>query len=165
MKIGILSDTHNDRQTTQAILHHFREEKIQTVFHCGDVTSPEMISLFNGFTLHLAFGNADYLTGAIHEKVLLLGTDSTARRKNIFTLNDQKILILHGNFENELQTDIKSQTYDMIFTGHTHARENKLIDSTSLFNPGAASRSGDPPFSYGIYDFQHRALFFHQTQS
>lgn len=165
MKIGILSDTHNDINTLQVILNHYRREGIKTVLHCGDLTSPENVKRFHGFTLHLAFGNGDYLTAEMQEQVILLGTDSSAKRINTITIGGSRILITHGNMVQDLEEMKKNPNLDVICTGHTHSRENSSVGKIRIINPGAASRVGNPPFSYAIYDLENNYLEFHQAKS
>ena len=59
MKIGILSDTHNNNSNTLAALNVFRQRAITQLIHCGDVTRSEMLDLFAGFQLTLVEGNGD----------------------------------------------------------------------------------------------------------
>jgi putative phosphoesterase len=162
MKVGILSDTHNEAQPLQTILNHFRSTGINTVYHCGDVTSPDMIRYFYGFSVHLAFGNGDYLNGSLKEALILLGTGSTAKRLNAFSVDNKQILLVHGNFEKEYQLLAGSHKYDIVFTGHTHERMNRWNGETHIINPGAASRAGAPSYSYAIFDFEITSLDFFQ---
>jgi predicted phosphodiesterase len=46
--IGILSDTHNHQKNTQTALAVLREREVQTVIHCGDITTPSIVELFAG---------------------------------------------------------------------------------------------------------------------
>lgn len=164
MKVGILSDTHNDTRALQLILNHFRDEKITTIFHCGDVTSPDTMKFFSDFTIHLAFGNGDYFTGALNETLLLFGTGSTSKRINTLMAEGKSIAIVHGNFSQELHQLITSGRFDLVFTGHTHLQEKTLVGKTRIINPGAANRTGDPPYSYATYDFEKETLDFHRIQ-
>lgn len=164
MKVGILSDTHNDTHTLQTILRKLREEKVSTIIHCGDVTSPSTIKYFNGFTVHLAFGNCDYMTGALNEALILLGTESTAKRLNVLTILEKKILIAHGNYEKEFHDFVLSERFDLVFTGHSHQRSNTVVGRTRIINPGASSRTGKPSYSYAIYEFNKNNLEYHQVK-
>ena len=165
MKVGILSDTHNDTQTLLKILTRFREEGISTILHAGDVSSPSTIKTFSGFTVHLAFGNCDYFTGALKEEIILLGTNSTASRINTQEIEGEKVLIIHGNYPQELQELCSSGKYDLVITGHTHIQERKTIHKTLVINPGAASRKSDPPYAYAVYDLEKKDLRFHKIKS
>ena len=43
MKIGVMSDTHDNLSNTTTVLNTYRERGITTIVHCGDLTSPEMV--------------------------------------------------------------------------------------------------------------------------
>ena len=51
MRLGILSDTHNNAANTQAALSVFRQHGITQLIHCGDVNRPEILELFTGFEM------------------------------------------------------------------------------------------------------------------
>jgi putative phosphoesterase len=72
MKIGILSDTHNNLTNLQAALNAFRAESIHTLIHCGDLTAPETAASLGGFRVIHVLGNGDYLSGEIHRILLEL---------------------------------------------------------------------------------------------
>ena len=61
MKIGILSDTHNNVNNLQRALAFFHREGIQTLIHCGDITSPATAVHLKGFTLIYVHGNVTTL--------------------------------------------------------------------------------------------------------
>lgn len=65
MKIGVLSDTHDNLANLLAVLEICREQQIDTVIHCGDLTGLEMVSHFAGFRTIFTFGNMDHVSGAI----------------------------------------------------------------------------------------------------
>ena len=162
MLIGLISDSHNDITALQRALAVFREEKIHTILHCGDLTSPHMIKLFADFSLHMAFGNGDYLTGEIKDQALLLGTQSTARPVNTITIEHTSIVIVHGHRPGEVRQLAESGQYDLLFTGHTHEREEYWIGNTRVINPGGLTAKAVPSHSFATFDLKKDLLEFHQ---
>jgi tetratricopeptide (TPR) repeat protein len=61
MRIGILSDTHDHIENTRQALEILRREGVERLFHCGDVTSPEVVALFEGWDVLFVRGNMDRL--------------------------------------------------------------------------------------------------------
>ena len=59
MKIGIISDTHDDMQNLQVALDTLRAQNVMAVFHCGDVCGPKVIRALEGFDVWIAQGNMD----------------------------------------------------------------------------------------------------------
>ncbi len=73
MKIGIISDTHDQLTHITNALAVFQKHEIQQLFHCGDITSFSSIQMFSEFPIAVSFGNGDILTGEI--KRLLKGSN------------------------------------------------------------------------------------------
>lgn len=59
MKIGIISDTHDDVGHAKLAIEVFKKESVDCVFHLGDFVSPPIIRLFEGIKLVAVFGNND----------------------------------------------------------------------------------------------------------
>lgn len=161
MLIGLISDSHNETTALQGVLTVFREKKIHTILHCGDLTSPYMVKLFADFTLHLAFGNGDYLTGEMKEQVILLGTHSTARLVNSLTIHHTPIAIAHGHRLGEVRQLAESGLYQLLFTGHTHEPEQYWIGNTHVINPGGLTAKAVPSHSFATFDLKNDILEFH----
>ena len=70
MKIGILSDTHDDIDNTNKAIDIFQENDVKAVIHAGDIISPPVIREFyrltqNGVKFFGIFGNNSTKTGNI----------------------------------------------------------------------------------------------------
>lgn len=50
MKIGILSDTHNEIENVRKAVSVFESLGIDTVIHCGDVTIPRVLEVLKIFS-------------------------------------------------------------------------------------------------------------------
>ena len=64
MKIGIISDTHDDITNTNKAIDIFEHNKVEVVIHAGDMISPPVINEFkrlteNGVKFFGIFGNND----------------------------------------------------------------------------------------------------------
>lgn len=57
MRIGIISDTHDNIAATERATEIFREEGIETVIYCGDFIAPLVIPYFDELSLHGVLGN------------------------------------------------------------------------------------------------------------
>ncbi len=136
MKIGIVSDTHNDQRRVKQALTRFRQEGITTILHAGDVTSRRTLQLFEGFDLYVACGNMDRDPGLrqIIESMFGLGRFKMVHQ---LTLDGSRIALTHGDNYHEYKQLIESQSYDYVIRGHTHRRRDERIDTTRVINPGA----------------------------
>ena len=62
MKIGIISDSHDNIENLKTFLQFAKKNDIQTLIHCGDVTKPETLKFLSDNFLgiiHFVDGNVD----------------------------------------------------------------------------------------------------------
>lgn len=136
MRVGILSDTHDNGAALARAVTLLRGQRIQTVFHCGDLTSPDMLPLLAGFLLYLARGNMD-VASAISEAVTRTATPTRYDRECTAVLVSKRVVMLHGDNTARLSELIQSQQFDYVFHGHTHRGRDERIGRTRVINPGA----------------------------
>src|SRR5512147_3213279 len=96
MKIGILSDTHNDITMTHKALDAFHERGITLLIHAGDLISPDMVPLFNEFKIFFVLGNNDTDLDGILSACTCSGM-SPAKRCCSFELENKKFFVCHGD--------------------------------------------------------------------
>jgi len=135
MKLGIISDTHDNMPKIARAVELFNEEKVDLVLHAGDFISPITASKFTHLEAPLigVFGNNDgdrlYLTERF-KKIGKLYPDY-----HEFTIDGKHGVLMHEpKFIDSL---VKSGIYDLVIYGHTHEidiREGK----TTVINPGEA---------------------------
>jgi putative phosphoesterase len=149
MKIGILSDTHNDIELTQKAINIFNENKVDLVVHAGDITSPRMLGLFKNFKCKFVLGNGDIDAEALNAESEKLGF-SDIEKYCTFTADGKKIIVFHGNDVTQFRKAVASGMYDYVIKGHTHLFENYVSNKTRIINPG--SLYGADEFSVAILD-------------
>ena len=136
MKLGLLSDTHNDQRHVKQALARFRQEGVTILLHAGDVTSKKTLRLFKGFDLYISRGNMDRDPGLrqVTESMFGLGRFKMIHR---LTFDGLKIAMTHGDNHHDYTQLIESQAYDYIIRGHTHRRRDENVGPTRVINPGA----------------------------
>jgi uncharacterized protein len=97
MKIGILSDTHNNAKNLQTALDIFAREGIETLIHCGDMTNVETAKKLAGFQVICVFGNGDIESGAIRETILALNPENYAGMVYKGKIGAARIAAAHGH--------------------------------------------------------------------
>jgi hypothetical protein len=145
VKIGILSDTHNHLENTFWALELFRRSDVKRLIHCGDITTPAIVELFEGFHTTFLFGNLDH-----HHADMML----VAKRLNPYAMmgyhytaniDGVRVAACHGDIPETLQGFIKSGAYQYVFCGHTHLHSDQTIGRTRIINPGAlGGRQSEP---------------------
>jgi len=159
MKIGLLSDTHNNVTNTQAALDIFRAQGIITLLHCGDITRPQLVSLFAGWDVTFVLGNVDEDVAGLSAAARAIGAPPP-RPMYTLTLNGTTIALVHGQDDEALQALIESQQYRWVFHGHTHRRRDERVRRTRVVNPGALGGRHIGPCSAAIVDLSAEAVTF-----
>jgi putative phosphoesterase len=130
MKIGILSDTHDNLPKIERAVKFFNKNKVQFVLHAGDFVAPFTVSLLKKLTCDWRgiFGNNDG-----EKEGLAAASEAKIKAGPIrIELQDKKITMAHD----AKTIDLDKEEADLIVIGHTHKPEiikkyNKLI-----VNPG-----------------------------
>lgn len=70
-------------------------------------------------------------------------------------VDNRKIAVFHGDYQEIVQALVNCDTYDAVFYGHTHKKVNETVGKTLSLNPGSLMRmTRDEPLGAGfaIYD-------------
>jgi uncharacterized protein len=135
MKLGVLSDIHDNIPALSAALHALSD--CELLFCCGDLCSPFIIDqLARGFwrPIHIVFGNNDAdlfrITAKqrIYPQVILHG--------EMCELNIEGRRIAMNHFNQIGLALVQGQQYDTVFFGHNHTQQVEMIGRTLALNPG-----------------------------
>jgi len=135
MKIGLLSDTHNNIEITKKAIEIFKSNGVDIIIHSGDISSPKMLGLFKGRNCRFVLGNVDIDVELLNEKAGQMGFGPVEYTCDIKAGN-KRILVLHGNDVPVFRKAVESGEYDYIIKGHTHFFENYIRNNTRILNPG-----------------------------
>lgn len=136
MRIGLLSDTHNQPYPLRAALECFRTRGIRTLLHAGDVTDVATLRLLAPFDVWIARGNMDRDPQLAETVGDFFGAQRLLPVHDL-QLNGARIALLHGDAWQTLQTLIDAQEYTYVIHGHTHIPQDERIGATRVINPGA----------------------------
>lgn len=160
MKIGVISDTHDNLSNLIVVLSTFRERGIDTVIHCGDLTSPEMVSHFGEFRIIFASGNMDHAAGQIKKRLEKMREDNYAGLVYKGKLGGVSVAVTHGHVDGKIMALIHEKNLKWIFHGHTHEKRNEVIQGVRIVNPGALGGLGREPRSFCIVDLDSEHVEF-----
>ncbi len=134
MKIGIISDTHDNLPQIKKAVEIFNQEKVELVLHAGDFVSPFTFLEFKNLNCPLkgVFGNNDGDELYLQEKFEGIGEIYPAPYETI--IDHKNIIMLHK--EKLIDALTESQKYDVIIYGHTHRTDLHKIGKTLIINPG-----------------------------
>ena len=137
MKIGVLSDTHNDFENLKKAIAIINESRVDLLIHCGDVTSIDMLHFMSEYPVILSFGNGDFITGELRTRLKEFNVNNFADYSYQGVFGEKQIGVTHGHIQKLYDDMVLSQKLDYLFTGHTHRRKDDRIGKTRIINPGA----------------------------
>ena len=158
MKIGVISDTHDQISQIEKAVAVFNQEKVGLVIHCGDWVAPFSVIPFQKLTCPLKgiFGNndGDKFRHAIRMKSR--GIDLFyEERFLVLNVEGRNIAVFHGDYQEIVDALVTCGTYDVVFHGHTHINVNQTIGKTLSLNPGTLMKytlPGVEGASFAVYD-------------
>lgn len=137
--VGIVSDTHDDTARAKRVAVQFRKAGVSVLLHAGDWVSPFTAKIFEGFKIFGVFGNNDgdpiHLNQVVEKE---LGGCLQKRFESVL-LDDKRVALLHGEFEEIVLALVESGKFDIVVRGHTHTHSIERVGNTLLLNPGADS--------------------------
>lgn len=164
MLLGILSDTHNQTKNLQKAITLFKENRVDTLIHCGDMTTVETAQFLCEFRIIYVFGNGDFVSGEIRSTFKAYNQENYGGISYTGEIHGKKIGVMHGHLYPQLNEMINSGQYDYVFTGHTHRRKNSLVGKTRVINPGALGGTKYQTRSAAILDLAKNDLFFKEIE-
>lgn len=134
MKIGIISDTHENMPKIRLAVDLFNRRKVGVVLHAGDLISPITAGEFSRLKAPLigVFGNNDGDRLYLRERFRKIGTLHAKKFEGV--LGGKRFLLIHE--PDMLEALAASGAYDVIVYGHTHRSEISRRGATLVINPG-----------------------------
>lgn len=155
MRLGILSDTHNQIARLQAAIELLRANGAAALIHCGDITGAEIVAACGTLPSYFVFGNHDAdnvpaLTKAIAEAgAFCLGWGGAV------TLAGKRVAITHGHMTADVRRLLALRP-DYLLSGHSHLASDRLEGATRRINPGALHEADE--FSVALLDLETGSL-------
>ena len=164
MKIGIISDTHDNLHNLETTLDILRAEQVTNLLHCGDLCGLDIVRALADFDVWIAQGNMDR-----HLK-LPQATEETRGHISLAwlqkpTLNGCSLAVIHGDNEEVLGNLITSGQHKYVFHGHTHRRRDQTVGDTRVINPGALGGTRRQSRSFCIFDLATGEARFVELES
>ena len=163
MKIGIISDVHDNLRHLSKAINFFNEEKIELLVNCGDWCMPFTMRTYVPLKCPIkgVLGNGDpdmqkFLYQLQNFDILKnLDLDLSPRFLD-FTIDGIRFGVSHGDDENLRKYLIESQIFDVLCLGHTHIPIVEKREKTLVINPGSLvgymQETGIESVTVALYD-------------
>ena len=149
MKLGILSDTHNQRARCEQALALLEAAGVDALVHCGDITEPEMLELCAARPCYVVLGNNDADNYPLLKQTAHALSATFLEWGDTVTLAGKTVGITHGHLKSEVRR-LLGQNPDYLLSGHTHIAVDRIVERTRRINPGALHRARS--FSVAVLD-------------
>jgi len=134
MRIGVVSDTHNNLKNCRKIVELFNEAEVERVIHTGDISQVKTLEVFRGLEAECygVFGNNDVERHLLEPYIAEHGFKIVDPPLELVWL-ERRILVVHDprDLEHTMQDH-----HDLVLHGHTHRQVIERCDKRLLFNPG-----------------------------
>lgn len=134
MRIGVVSDTHNNLVNVREIVRLFNEAGVSRVVHTGDITRGPTLDCFAALDAPLfgVFGNNDVERESLLERAAAHGF-TLAEPPLELSWYGRRIVVVHD------PRDLRSLprgSCELALHGHTHFHRCEQVRGALVFNPG-----------------------------
>lgn len=154
MRVGILSDTHDQVSRTAAAVALLVNAGAEALIHCGDITVPQVVYEVTGPPSYFVFGNCDEDLDELRRAIASVG-GTCLEDGGVVTFGGRKIAVTHGHLEREILR-LEGLRPDYFLSGHTHALADFRRGPIRWINPGALHRA--KPWTVALLDLESDQL-------
>jgi len=132
--IGIMSDSHDNREAIRAAVRIFNTMNCTMVIHAGDFVAPFAAAELAHLTcpVNAVYGNCDGERAGLAQEFAAFGTIRS--EPFAFAWLGHNFLVTHTQFANK--TYLAEKKPDILIYGHTHKVDISRKKHTLIINPG-----------------------------
>ena len=150
MKLGVMSDSHDNLTLVRKVIALFNKEKVDMVVHAGDFVAPFTVKVLKELKCPFqgVLGNNDGETAGLYQ-----ASDGNITKAPLkLTLGGRRIVVLH--YPDLVEKFLKSRKFDVIIHGHTHQPILKKEEGVLILNPGESGGWTTGKSSVAIVDLE-----------
>jgi putative phosphoesterase len=157
MRVGILSDTHNQLERTVRAIEILTAARAAALIHCGDLTTPDIVAACAALPSYFVLGNndADNVPALSSAIAGIHGVNLDWRGE--VTLAGKRLGVVHGHFHRDVRRLLAARP-DYLLYGHSHIADDRREEGVRWINPGALYRAKE--FSVAVLDLATDQLEF-----
>jgi uncharacterized protein len=159
MRIGILSDTHNELARTKMAIQLLREEGAEALIHCGDLAEPSIVEACAVLPCWFVFGNHDAdIVPALEQTAANCGVTCLGWA-GLIELSGKRIAVAHGHMSYDIRLAIRQRPHYLL-SGHSHIASDRYEGVVRRINPGSLHESDS--YSVALLDLESDEVRFLQ---
>jgi len=135
MRVGVISDTHDNARNVARIVEVLRAARVERVIHTGDITRASTLRMLAELAVPVfgVFGNNDHPErGALAEVAAELGFELADPPLELHWVG-RRITVVH---DRKAHPELELGTRDVLLHGHDHRFALERVDGALVFNPG-----------------------------
>ncbi len=134
MRIGVVSDTHNNLANVREIVALFNAAGVARVVHTGDISKAKTLDVFAGLEAPLVgvFGNNDVERDSLQASIRTHGFSFHEPPLELAWAG-RRIVVVHDPLD---LNALAPESHDLALHGHTHFHRLERDQGRLIFNPG-----------------------------
>lgn len=140
MRLGILSDTHDELDRTLLAIQLLRDAGADVLVHCGDLAGPPIVAALAALPSYFVLGNHDADNVPALRRAAAEYGPVCLGWSGVVELAGRRIGIVHGHMTSDLR-QVLGERPDFLLSGHLHFPMDEMIGTVRRINPGALFRA------------------------
>ena len=137
MRLGFISDTHDNVPMIKAAIKRLNELDVELVLHAGDYISPFTAKPYAELKANMigVYGNNCAEREKLKEVYAAVGKEIVGNFAEV-EASGKRIALIHGHDEALLRALTTRGFYDVVVHGHDHKAKTAKVGTTLVVNPG-----------------------------
>ncbi len=150
MRIGVISDTHDNARNVARIVAVLREARVERVIHTGDITRAATLRLLAEVAVPVfgVYGNNDHERESLAAVAAELGFE-LAEPPLELRWAGRRITVVH---DRKAHPELELTARDVLLHGHDHRYALEKVAGTLVFNPGECAGWLEGRNAVGVLD-------------
>ncbi len=149
MRLGILSDTHDELARTRIAVRLLCDAGAEALIHCGDLASPPIIAELAVLPSWFVFGNHDADSVPALQRAAQEFGPICLGWGGVVELAGRRVGVAHGHMTTDVRRVMADQP-EFLLSGHSHFSSDTMVGSVRRINPGALHRADE--FTVAVLD-------------